>query len=162
MERHELTEPQWERLQPLLPPQKPHTGRPKKDHRLILAGIIWVLRTGAPWANLPTRLGRWKTVASRFDRWQQAGIWDRILTGLQQEADADGAFDWTLHVVDRTTIRAHHHAAGAKKGTQNWKPSAGVEADSAPRFTSAPRATASRSSLSSPRASGMNRPWSSG
>jgi transposase len=110
----------------------------------VLAGIIWVLRTGAPWADLPARYGKWKTVASRFDRWQDAGVWDRILTGLQALADADGAFDWALHFVDSTTIRAHQHAAGAKRGPPKPKRWAAAGAASRPRSTSAPRAAASR------------------
>ena len=83
--RHELTDEQWERLEPLLPPQKPKTGRPNKDHRTIINGILWILRTGAPWRDLPERYGPWSTVASRFYRWQQAGIWQRVLEALQQQ-----------------------------------------------------------------------------
>src|ERR1044071_9641813 len=64
--RHELTDQQWEQLRPLLPPQKPPTGRPAADHRRILNGILWLLRTGAPWRDLPERYGPWQTVASRF------------------------------------------------------------------------------------------------
>jgi transposase len=115
MARHELTDQQWERLQPLLPPQKPRTGRPNKDHRTIINAILWLLRTGAPWRDLPERYGSWKTVASRFYRWQRAEIWPRILGRLQQQADADGQLDWSLHFVDGTIVRAHQHAAGARR-----------------------------------------------
>jgi transposase len=116
MEQRELTANQWERLRPLLPPQKPRTGRPATDHRAVLEGILWVLRTGAPWRDLPARFGSSGTVSSRFDRWRRAGVWDRILAALQAEADADGRFDWTLRCVDGTTGRAHQHAAGATGG----------------------------------------------
>lgn len=75
MARHELTDHQWERLAPLLPPQKPLTGRPNNDHRTIINALLLLIRTGAPWRDLPERYGCWKTVASRFYRWQQAGIW---------------------------------------------------------------------------------------
>jgi len=68
MNRYDLTTEQWERLEPLLPPQKPTTGRPNHDHRLIINGIFWILRTGAPWRDLPERYGSWKTVSSRFYR----------------------------------------------------------------------------------------------
>jgi len=115
MARHELTDQQWERLAPLLPPQKPHTGRPNKDHRTIINGILWLLRTGAPWRDLPERYGSWKNVASRFYRWQRAEIWQHILQGLQQEADTHGTLDWSLHHVDGTIVRAHQHAAGARR-----------------------------------------------
>jgi len=114
--RHELTDEQWEKLRPLLPAQNPKTGRPAKDHRMIINGILWVLRTGAPWRDLPERYGPWSTVASRFYRWREAGIWDRLFATLQSQQDAAGAVDWEVHFVDGTIVRAHQHAAGAKKG----------------------------------------------
>lgn len=114
--RHELTDQQWEQLRPLLPPQKPPTGRPAIDHRRILNGLLWLLRTGAPWRDLPERYGPWETVASRFYRWRKAGLWDRLFAAVQQQADARGHLDWGLHFVDGTIIRAHQHAAGAPSG----------------------------------------------
>jgi transposase len=126
MARHELTDEQWERLAPLLPPQKPHTGRPNRDHRTIINGLLWLLRTGAPWRDLPERYGSWKTVASRLYRWQRAEIWQRILQGLQQEADADGTLDWSLHYVDGTIIRAHQHAAGTRRPKATEHPDEGL------------------------------------
>jgi len=116
MSRTTLTDAQWERLRPLLPPQKPRTGRPAKDHRVILDGILWIARTGAPWRDLPPRFGPWQTVASRFYRWSAAGIWDALLAALQRQADVAGKLDWSVHFVDGTTIRAHQHAAGARGG----------------------------------------------
>ena len=113
-----MTNDQWERLQPLLPPQEPHTGRPAEDHRRIINGILWVLRTGAPWADLPERYGPSATVATRFYRWRKAGIWDRILEAVQQQADAEGRIDWEVHYVDAAIVRVHQHAAGAKKGAR--------------------------------------------
>ncbi len=121
MRRGELTDQQWEKLQPLLPPQKPKTGRPAEDHRRIINGILWLDRTGAPWRDLPDRYGPWRTVASRFYRWQKAGVWQGILAALQQQTDAAGQVDWSKHYVDSTMIRAHQHAAGAKGGTQIGK-----------------------------------------
>jgi transposase len=122
MNRGDLTHTPWERLQPLLPPQKPKTGRPAVDHRRILNGILWILRTGAPWRDLPERYGPWRTVASRFYRWQRAGIWSRLLAAVQAPADVEGQINWDIHYIDGTIIRAHQHAAGAKKGTQKPKP----------------------------------------
>ena len=142
--RHELTDAQWARLQPLLPPQRPATGRPATDHRLILNAIVWRLRTGAPWRDLPEWYGPWQTVYSRFRRWQQGGVWERVLAALQAEADARGELDWTLHFVDGTVVRAHQHAAGAKKGAGS-RPSAAPVAVSRPNSTCAPRAGANRS-----------------
>jgi len=110
-----LTDAAWAQLVPLLPPQKPCTGRPAKPHRTIVEGILWALRTGAPWRDLPERFGPWHTVASRFYRWVAAGVWDRVLAALQRRADLAGALDWGTHFVDGTVIRAHQHAAGARK-----------------------------------------------
>ena len=116
-----MTDEQWALLGPLLPPHKPKTGRPNEDHRRIVNGLLWIIRTGAPWRDLPERYGPWRTVASRFYRWRKAGVWDRVLRVLRQRADAAGKFDWTTHYVDSTTVRAHQHAAGAKGGTRRPK-----------------------------------------
>ena len=116
MTRTIISDAQWERLRPLLPPQKPRTGRPAKDHRQILEGILWVLRTGAPWRDRPAHeFGPWQTYATRFSRWRTVGVWDRVLAELQRQDAAVGAVDWSLHHVDGTVIRAHQHAAGAQK-----------------------------------------------
>ena len=115
MERFDVTDAQWRRLEPLLPPEKPRTGRPNHDHRRVVSGMLWIHRTGAPWRDLPERYGPVGTVSSRFYRWCRAGVWDRILSALQAEADARGAIDWDLHYVDATIIRAHQHAAGARR-----------------------------------------------
>lgn len=74
MNRGDLTTEQWEQIAPHLPPEKPKTGRPSKEHRQVLNGILWVLRTGAPWRDLPERYGKWTTVYSRFQRWRKNGI----------------------------------------------------------------------------------------
>ena len=112
MARFDVSDAQWDQLAPLLPPRRPATGRPNHDHRCILNGMLWVLRTGAPWADLPARCG---TVSSRFYRWRAAGIIAGVLKRLQTSADARGAIDWNLHFVDATVIRAHQHAAGARR-----------------------------------------------
>jgi transposase len=110
----ELTDAQWAALQPLLPPQRPRTGRPNKDHRLILEAIVWLDRTGAPWRDLPREYGPWKTVASRFYRWRRHGVFDHLLAETQQLADAAGKLDWLTHFADGSVVRAHQHAAGAR------------------------------------------------
>ena len=81
----------------------------------MLNGIVWILRTGAPWRDLPERYGPWRTVYSRFRRWREAGIWDRILTALHAEAAHDDALDGSLAMIDGSSIRAHQQAAGAPK-----------------------------------------------
>jgi hypothetical protein len=77
-----LTDEKWEQLRPLLPPQKPQTGRPASDHRLIVEGMLWVMRTGSSWRELPERFGSWSTVSSRYQRWLKEGLWARILQVL--------------------------------------------------------------------------------
>ena len=132
-ERTILTDAQWERLAPLLPPEKPVTGRPAKPHRAVVEAILWVLRTGAPWRDLPAKHGSGSTAASRFYRWRIAGIWDRVLAALQADAEARGELDWLLHHRDGSVVRAHQHAAGAQGGTRQPRRSGAVAVDSAPR-----------------------------
>jgi transposase len=89
MQRHELTDEQWARVLPLLPPQKTgRKGRPAADHRRMINGIMWIDRTGAPWRDLPKRYGKWQSVSSRLSRWRKAGIWQRVLAALYQEQEA--------------------------------------------------------------------------
>lgn len=115
--RGDLTHKQWQRLKPLLPAQKQTVGRPSNDHRTTINGMLWILRTGAPWRDLPERYGAWETVSGRFYRWRRSGIWNQILQSLQQQTDADGKLNWEVHHVDGSVIRAHQHAAGAKRGS---------------------------------------------
>ena len=98
---------QCERLSPLLPPQRPRTGRPARGHRTILSAIPWVLRTGAPWRDPPERFGPWATAWSRFRRWTAAGVWARVLAVLQQQADVAGQLDRDTHYMDGSVVRAH-------------------------------------------------------
>ena len=81
----------------------------------MVEGMRWILRTGAPWRDLPERYGPWRTVASRFYRWQKSGVWERVLWALQARSDAEGHRDWDAHLVDATVVRAHQQAAGGKK-----------------------------------------------
>jgi len=144
MQTSDLTDAQWERLRPLLPPQKPHTGRPAQDHRTVINGILWILRTGSPWRSLPERYGSWKTVSSRFYRWQKAGIWDRVLSALQRRADVEERLAWNLHFVDSTVVRAHQHAAGVKGGTRQLRHWDAAGVGTARRSISAANGVASR------------------
>lgn len=78
----ELTDERWTRITPLLPPPGPRRGRPPNDHRTILAGMLWVVRTGASWREIPAHFGPWETVHSRYQLWRRMGIWERILAVL--------------------------------------------------------------------------------
>jgi transposase len=109
----------------------------------VVEGIVWRLATGVPWRDLPERFGPWKTVYARFRRWQRAGVWDRVLAATQADADAAGDLDWAVHFLDSTTVRAHQHAAGAKKGL-GITPSAAAAAASRPKSISGSSVAASR------------------
>jgi transposase len=120
--RGDLTAQQWEKLGPLLPPQKAWTGQPAADHRRVVNGILWLHRTGAPWRDIPAkRYGNHRTISSRFYRWRQAGIWQKIWESLMQQAELEGSIDWEVSFVDSTIVRAHQHAAGAKGGIYQLK-----------------------------------------
>jgi transposase len=143
--RHALTDAQWARLAPLLP--QPKRGPQPQYQRRNLNGIRWILATGAQWRDLPERYGPWQTVASQFYRWCASGVWEQILATLQQQGDAAKQLDWSAHFVDGTVVRAHQHAAGArrKKGGLHSKRSDTAVAASAPKFTYARSAAASPS-----------------
>jgi transposase len=143
MHRGDLTEHEWQRLAPLLPQRTCKAGRPPHDHRRILNGILWLVRTGVPWRDLPERYGSWKTVSSRFYRWQKQGLWLQLLERLQQQADEKNQIVWDFHYADGSVIRAHQHAAGAKKGAR--KHLAARRAASQPRSTFEPKEPASPS-----------------
>lgn len=127
MTRTDLTDQEWERLEDKLPSSKGKRGGQYKDHRLVLDGILWVLRTGAPWRDLPERYGKWKTCHDRLLRWRRQGVWERVLQALQGEADAVGAVVWTVVSIDGTTVRAHQHAAGARHLPARAEPPAELE-----------------------------------
>jgi transposase len=114
MKRHALTDEQWNRIKEFLP-ENGKPGTQWKDHRLIVDGMIWVLKTGVPWRDLPERFGPWKTVYERFRLWSQQGLWQRILSALQADFEAEGQIDWELFSIDGSSVRAHKSAAGAKK-----------------------------------------------
>jgi transposase len=116
MHRHTLSDREWNLIAPLLP-QQAHTGRPAKNHRMVIDALLWPAKTGAPWRDLPERFGPWRTAATRFYRWTRSGLWERILAELRRMADAKGGIDWEVHMIDGTNVRAHHCAAGAKGGS---------------------------------------------
>ena len=107
MHRHELTDKQWENVAPLI---KHHGRTAKLGDRSFVNAVIYVLKTGAPWRDLPDRFGPWKTVYNRFANWSKAGPWANIFKALQMKIDRDG------NLADGTIARAHQDAAGGKGG----------------------------------------------
>ena len=115
MARGDLTDAQWEKLEPLLPKNEGKRGHPWRDHRQVINGILWIQRTGAPWEDLPERYGPRSTCNERLILWQKDGTWSRILQALQGEADAGGEIEWEGCALDGSSVKAHPHAAGARK-----------------------------------------------
>jgi transposase len=114
LERHDLTEAEWRRLAPLLPPPA-RRGRPCRDRRQVLNGILWILATGAQWRDLPARYGPWPTCYRWFAQWARDGTWARLHQALQRTLRAEARLDWQLFCLDSTQIRALRAAAGGGK-----------------------------------------------
>lgn len=109
MPRTMLSDAQWRRLAPLLPEMRTR-GRPyADDHRLTVEGILWVVRNGVPWRELPERFGNWITVYQRFRRWTERGVFQRVFDSLA------GELDLSVAMVDGTFVKVHQHAVGARK-----------------------------------------------
>jgi len=110
MDRLVLSDQQWERICGLIigrPDQRGSTGR---DNRMFVEGVLWIVRTGSPWRDLPAAFGEWNSVFRRFSRWSAKGVWQRIFAALSDDPD----FEYLI--VDSTIVRAHQHASGAKGG----------------------------------------------
>jgi transposase len=110
--RYELTDAQWRRISDLVPGKAGDPGRTGADNRRFVNGVLWVLRSGARWHDLPERYGKWKTVHKRFTRWAQARVWEKVFASLTAAPDND------YLMLDSTLVRAHQQAATGKGGTK--------------------------------------------
>jgi transposase len=124
--RKDLTDAQWQLLEPLLPATSTLGRPPIWTRRQLINGIRWRIRTGAPWRDVPERYGSWQSVYGLFRRWQRDGTWARVWSGLQQLGDAAGLITWDIS-VDSTIVRAHQHAAGARHHPQRQREPPGPE-----------------------------------
>ena len=104
LRRHAITDEQWALIKGLLPTR----GRRAENRRFVDA-VLWMAKTGAPWRDLPERFGPWNSAFRRFSRWSKSGVWARVAKALGGEPDLDQL------ILDSTIVRAHAHAAGAKK-----------------------------------------------
>jgi transposase len=111
VKRYELNEAQWLRIEAMLPGKASDPGR-TADNRLFVNGVLWVLRSGAHWHDLPERYGKWKSVHTRFSRWARAGVWERVFAALTKDRDNE------YLMLDATLVRAHQQAATGKGGTK--------------------------------------------
>jgi transposase len=115
--RYELSEAQWNRIQDLLPGRKESVGRTAADNRVFINGVLWALRSGARWSDLPERYGKYKSVPKRFARWAATGVWEQVFRALVRDVKNE------YLMIDSTIVRAHQQAAtGRKKGarTRLW------------------------------------------
>ena len=110
MNRDLLNDEQWERIAPLLPGKKGDPGRSGADNRLFVEAVLWLVRAGAPWRDLPPRFGKWGSVWKRFRRWAKNGVFEQIFNELSQNPD----FEYGL--VDGTIVKVHRHGTGARGG----------------------------------------------
>ena len=109
MARFDLTDFEWRVIEPLLPTDV--RGVARADDRRVLNGIMWRLRTGAPWRDVPARYGPYTTCVNRFNRWRKRGIWSRILDAVSE------AYNGDVQMIDSSSVRVHQHGAnGSKKG----------------------------------------------
>ena len=120
-----LDDAQWALIEPLLPPQRSGRGRPMRDHRQVVEGVIYRYRCGLAWRDLPGSFGPWKTVWKRHRRFSGDGTWDKIFAALLARADAAQEIDWTVS-VDSTVNRAHQHATNLPRGTRTAAESVSV------------------------------------
>src|SRR5262245_54469531 len=131
--RHAIADDPWDRVQNLLPGRAGQPGVTARDNRLFLDAVLWIAKTGAPWRDLPGRFGNRNSAWRRFDRWARQGVWRKVFAALQ-----DPDLEWLI--LDSTVIRAHPHAAGAKKKAtaqagRRSKPWAAAAAAGGPRAT---------------------------
>jgi len=110
LNRNLLSDEQWERIAPLLPGKVGDPGRTGENNRLFVEAVLWLVRAGAPWRDLPAHFGNWISVWKRFRRWAEKGVFERIFNELSQDAD----FEYAL--IDGTIVKVHRHASGAKGG----------------------------------------------
>lgn len=108
--RYELSEKQWARIAPLIAGKASDPGRTGADNRLFVNAVLWVIRSGAHWHDLPERYGKYKTVHKRFTRWARTGVWERIFEDLTSDPDNQ------YLMLDSTVVRAHQQAANGKGG----------------------------------------------
>ena len=110
--RHDLSDETWVRINSFLPGKKGSVGRPAEDNRGFIDAVLWVLRTGSPWRDLPPDYGNWNNVHRRFCRWRDKKIWERLLETVIDDPD----FEWLM--IDASHVKVHPHATGAKGGNE--------------------------------------------
>ncbi len=110
--RHDISDHAWELLEPHLPGRKGSWGGVAEDNRRFINAVFWILRTGAPWRDLPPDYGDWNNTNRRFCRWRDKGIWEGLLEILIDDPD----YEWLM--IDASHVKVHPHAAGAKGGNQ--------------------------------------------
>ncbi len=109
-----LSDQVWARIEPLLPSSEGRRGRPFRDSRQVVEGIVYRYRAGIAWRDLPESFGPWQTVWKRHHRFAVDGTWEKVLARVLTDADAAGELDWAVS-VDSTIARVHQHGATAAR-----------------------------------------------
>ena len=141
VDRLVLSDAQWERIAPHIIGDERSPGTSGRDNRMFVEAVLWIARTGAPWRDLPEAFGAWNSQFRRFSRWSAKGVWARLFAAMADDPD----FEYLI--LDSTIVRAHQHAAGAKKALR-IRPSGALAAASAPSSTWPCAALAARSASS--------------
>ncbi len=110
VKRYELSSTQWGKISGILPGKVGDPGRSGVDNRNFVNGVLWILRSGARWCDLPERYGKYKTVHKRFTRWAEKKIWERVFEVLRTDPDN------SYIMIDSSIVRAHQQAATGKGG----------------------------------------------
>ena len=124
-ERHDISDRVWELLEPLLPGRSGSWGGVAQNNRRFINAVIWILRTGSPWRDLPPTYGDWKNTHRRYCRWRDKGVWESLLEQLVEEPD----YEWLM--IDASHVKVHAHGTGARGGNQDMSKTKG---GSTPRY----------------------------
>ena len=132
---HVLSDARWAELEPLINEVRPHCKVPHQNLRQTIEAILWRHQNGAKWRGIPAELGPWWLAAQLFLRWAKQGVWERLLELVQRR----GGIALGMAFLDGTTVRAHHKAAGAKKGGATARSETGARRLAALAAATAPR-----------------------
>lgn len=116
LDRLVLRADQWARIAPHIIGDERTRGSSGRNNRMFVEAVLWIVRTGSPWRDLPEVFGEWNSVFRRLGRWSRKGVWERLFEAMSDDPD----FEYLI--IDSTIVRAHQHAAGAKKGGLRIRP----------------------------------------
>lgn len=115
--RYRISDEAWEKIRPFVDTRKSKNGRPRADARNLVDAIMWIMKTGAAWRDLPeSEYGKWKTAYNNFLRWRNEGMWQKVLSALIEKSEAESVVKNDTYMIDSTSSKLHFDGNGAKKG----------------------------------------------